>query len=208
MLFRVVDYVDYKKQQKLLKLKMQDQYIEREYQRLKAESVAKAQSVMVKPSSQIGRSMKFDRESSKVGPEVSHKDRPEADEESLTQIIEPIKPKTKTQLLAKSSSSSLGTKVRIRSDYGRKSAERVLEGNTTRGKSRGSQGSVESKRKSSKHSGKSGKSGKYGKVSTVDEQNLTGVDLSNQLIQMQSESEFHRPSRKSSKERANEIGHD
>jgi hypothetical protein len=42
MLFRVIDYVEYKKQQKLLKLKMQDQFIEREYQRLKAESVAKA----------------------------------------------------------------------------------------------------------------------------------------------------------------------
>lgn len=125
------------------------------------------------------------------------------DEESLTQIIEPIKPKTKTQLLAKSSSSSLGAKARLRSEIGRKSSgSRVMSGNTNRGKSRASQGSVESKQLKSS---KSGKSGKHGKASTVDEQNLTGVDLSNQLIQLQSESELHRPSRKSSKERLNET---
>ena len=41
MLFRVQDYADYKKQAKLNKLAMQDEYIQREYQRLKAESTLK-----------------------------------------------------------------------------------------------------------------------------------------------------------------------
>lgn len=43
LLYRVIDKNDYKRTQKQFKLKMQDQFIEREYQRLKAESAAIAQ---------------------------------------------------------------------------------------------------------------------------------------------------------------------
>ena len=62
MLFRVQDYADYKKQAKLNKLAMQDEYIQREYQRLKAESTFKhkqlAQSVDINSIAQIGKSQK------------------------------------------------------------------------------------------------------------------------------------------------------
>ena len=43
MPYRVIDRNEYKKQQKNFKLRMQDQFIEREYQRLKAESAIIAQ---------------------------------------------------------------------------------------------------------------------------------------------------------------------
>ena len=41
MKFRVQDYAEYKKQANLNKLTMQDEFIEREYQRLKAEITSK-----------------------------------------------------------------------------------------------------------------------------------------------------------------------
>ena len=105
-------------------------------------------------------------------------------EEDLSDVLQPIVPKTKKELLGLNSFSTVGNN-RLLSEQGfvrgMKSGEIDIINNTIsdgRAKSRGSQKSIGSgSKKMRSTSGK--RSGRDGRVSTGDEQNVTGFDLSN-----------------------------
>lgn len=184
--FRVMDYADFKKFQKKQKFAMQDQYIEKEYQRLKQESELaqfrkKAQNLEARTLEPYGDSGMFRVDSEGLQTEEILKS---SIEEDLSDVLQPIVPKTKKELLGLSSFSTVGNN-RLLSEQGfirgMKSGEIDMMNHTSsdgRAKSRGSQkslGSGSKKRRST--SGK--RSGRDGRVSTGDEQNATGFDLSN-----------------------------